>query len=151
MKHTRPRFSRSGKFLPLLAAAMPLLARAEGAAPPELGGSVWQMFLSLGGVLLLLVGSLWLLKRMIVPRADSGKLVRVIAGTAVGARERVVVVEIGDNWLVLGIAPGRITSLHQMPRQEIHQESTVAEKSLTLAGKDFAAWLKQVMDRRNAG
>lgn len=127
-------------------AALPALARAEGSATsPDLGGGVLQMLLALTVVILLLFGSLYLLKRLSLPRGAAASLLRVVAGTAVGTRERVVVVEIGDTWLVLGVAPGHITPLHQLPRQAL---SPVAETSEP--GRNFAGWLKQVMEQRNA-
>lgn len=122
-----------------------MLARAEASAPADLGGSVLQMLLGLGVVLLLVIGSLYLLKRLAAPRGAAAGLLRVVAATAVGARERVVVVEVGDTWLVLGVAPGRVTSLSQMPRQEIS-----ATQHPAASGGDFASWLKLIMDKRNA-
>ena len=35
----------------------------------------------------------------------------------VGQRERVVVVEVGGSWLVLGVAPGQVRALHTLPAQ----------------------------------
>jgi len=125
--------------------AAPLLARAEVSAPADPGGSVVQMLLGLGVVLLLVIGSLYLLKRLAAPRGAAAGLLRVVAATAVGTRERVVVVEVGDTWLVLGVAPGRVTSLSQMPRLEISGAQLPAA-----SGGDFSSWLKRVMERRNA-
>jgi flagellar protein FliO/FliZ len=127
----------------LPAATAPKLAAAQAAAPPELGGSLLQLLLGLGVVLLLLFASLYLLKRLAAPRGAAAGLLRVVAGTAVGARERVVVVEVGETWLVLGVAPGRVTPLTQLPRQEMPAAPPPP-------GKDFAGWLTQMMDRRNA-
>ncbi len=127
----------------LSATAAPQLAAAQAVAVPELGGSLVQMLLGLGVVLLLLFASLSLLKRLAAPRGAAAGLLRIVAGTAVGTRERVVVVEVGDTWLVLGVAPGRVTALSQVPRQEMPAVTP-------LPGKDFAGWLKQVMDRGNA-
>ncbi len=127
----------------LSATAAPRLAAAQAAAAPELGGSLLQMLLGLGVVLLLLFASLYLLKRLAAPRGAAAGLLRIVAGTAVGTRERVVVVEVGDTWLVLGVAPGRVTPLTQLPRQEV-------PAAHALPGKNFAGWLQQVMDRRNA-
>jgi len=39
----------------------------------------------------------------------------VVSSVMVGQRERVVVVEIGDAWLVLGVAAGQVRALHTMP------------------------------------
>jgi flagellar protein FliO/FliZ len=68
-------------------------------------------------------------------------LLRVIAGTAVGTRERVVVLEVGSTWLVLGVAPGRVTALAEMPREKLPAQPEPGE------AKDFAGRLKQLIDR----
>ena len=63
----------------------------------------------------------------------------------VGQRERVVVVEIGSSWLVVGVAPGSVNLLQQMPRAEMPAAATAAP----LPSTAFATWLKQVMEKRN--
>lgn len=123
-----------------------MAAHAEGVVPsPDLGGGILQMLLSLGVVIVLLFGSLYLLKRLSAPRGTTAGLLRVITGAAVGARERVVVVEVGDTWLVLGVAPGRITPLHQMPRQALPPDSAAG-----IPRMDFSGKLRQMMARHNA-
>lgn len=138
-----PRFLR---LLPLLILPVAAAAQAQAvaAAAPEFGSSVAQMILGLIVVLLLVFASLYLLKRLAAPRGSAAGLLRVIAATAVGARERVVVLEVGETWLVLGTAPGSVTALAQIPRQDL---PAAAKPS----GRDFASWLKQITDRRNAG
>jgi len=126
----------------MLALALPNLAAAESAGAPELGASVVQMLAGLGVVLALVFASLYLLKRLAAPRGTAAGLMRVVAATAVGPRERVVVLEIGDTWLVLGTAPGSVTALTQLPRQDLPAATSVA-------GKDFAGWLKQITERRH--
>ena len=76
-------------------------------------------------------------------------MLRVVAGTAVGQRERVVVVEIGASWLVLGVAAGGVNLLQQMPRAEM-PATTGAAGANAQPTAAFASWLKQVMDKRNA-
>lgn len=125
-------------------AAMPLFAHAQGVpAASESGSGLLQVIMSLIMLLLLLVGSLYLLKKLAAPRGNASSLLRVIAGTAVGTRERVVVVEVGETWLVLGVAPGHITPLHQLPRQ------VLVSGNETEPGKKFAGWLKHAMEQRN--
>ena len=127
----------------LLALVLPNLATAESSNAPELGASVVQMLLGLGVVLVLVFASLYLLKRLAAPRGAAAGLLRVVASTAIGPRERVVVLEIGDTWMVLGTAPGSVTALTQLPRQNLPSVPSVS-------GKDFAGWLKQITERRNA-
>lgn len=116
------------------------VAPAPIAAPaPDLGGSALQMFFGLIVVLALMVGALWLLKHLTQRRGESTGLLRVVAGTGVGARERVVIVEIGSTWLVLGVAPGRITPLAEVPQQAIPPQ---AERRP--ASADFPTWLQNI-------
>ncbi|MFP3342541.1 flagellar biosynthetic protein FliO [Vreelandella aquamarina] len=56
-----------------------------------------------------------LLKRWQQHRHDDGARLRIVGTTAVGTRERIVVVEIEDTWLVLGVSGGRISKLHERP------------------------------------
>lgn len=118
---------------------------ADHLSSQDLGGSVVQLLLGLALVLALLFASLWLLKRLAAPRGEAAGLMRIVAGTAVGARERVVVVEVGTTWLVLGVAPGRVSALAEMPRATLPPQAEMPQP------KDFAARLRQLLDRRNAG
>jgi flagellar protein FliO/FliZ len=125
-----------------LALLLPALAGAQTTAPSQdLGGSVLQLLLGLALVLAMLFASLWLLKRLAAPRGDAAGLMRVVAGTAVGPRERVVVVEVGTTWLVLGVAPGRVSALAEVPRASLPPEADQPQP------KDFASRLKQLLAR----
>jgi flagellar protein FliO/FliZ len=119
-------------------------AASMGAAStiPDLGTSALQMVFGLIAVLAILLAALWLLKRISQPQGAAAGLLRVVAGIAVGSRERVVILELGNSWLVLGIAPGHISTLAEIPRQE------VPTSPATPTGKDFSAWLKQTIERR---
>lgn len=146
---TRPMNARSPysllAIIPVFVAS-PLLAHAQGVpAASETGSGLLQVIMSLVMVLLFLFGSLYLLKKLAAPRGAASSLLRVIAGTAVGTRERVVVVEVGETWLVLGVAPGSVTPLHQLPRQTLAPGNEAAAP-----GKNFADWLKHAMERKNA-
>jgi len=64
----------------------------------------------------------------------------VVAGVAVGPRERVVILELGSSWLVLGVATGQVTTLAEIPRQEMPAAS---------APRDFVRQLAERL-RKNA-
>lgn len=59
-----------------------------------------------------------LLKRWNSHSARHGAHLRVVGSTAVGNRERIVIVEVEDTWLVVGVGGGRITKLHERPAPE---------------------------------
>lgn len=120
-------------------------AVAQTAAPPpaaDIGASLWQLAFGLAVVLALLVGSLWLLKRLAGPRAGSPGLMRVVAAAAVGTRERVVIVEVGTTWLVLGVAPGQVSALAEVPRQAAAPTAAPAA-----AADALPAWLRRLTGR----
>ncbi len=100
-------------------ASSPPVTGLIGSAPPDLGGSAVQMVVGLIIVLALLLGALWLLKRISQPQGAAAGLLRVIAGVTVGPRERVIILELGNSWLVLGVAPGQVNTLAEIPRQEM--------------------------------
>lgn len=134
----KPRFPLS---LAALLVAVPAWAENPPPALPEVGSGIFQVILGLAVVLALFWGSLQILKRLQSPRGGTWAGLRVVGATAVGPRERVVVVEIGETWLVVGVAPGRVSSLGSVPRQE----TTPAEAP---AHRDFGTWLKEVMERK---
>jgi flagellar protein FliO/FliZ len=121
-------------------AASPALAQTESAAPSA--GSLLQATLGLALVLGLIVAIAWIAKRITPGALRGGSLpLTIVASQAVGQRERVVVVEIADQWLVLGVAPGRVSALSSLPKGEIVPPSATATAP-------FAAALSRALGRR---
>ncbi|MFA5824505.1 MAG: flagellar biosynthetic protein FliO [Gallionellaceae bacterium] len=107
-----------------------------------------QVILSLLLVLGAIVLVAWVLKRINMPQNAAGSALKVVSGVAVGQRERIVLVEVNDTWLVVGVAPGQVTALHTMPKNvlPVSVESTSPD-----ADNKFKNWLKIMMEKRNAG
>ncbi|MEI7843578.1 MAG: flagellar biosynthetic protein FliO [Gallionellaceae bacterium] len=110
-------------------------------------GSMIQVIFSLLLVLAAIVFVAWILKRINMPQNVPGSALKVISGVAVGQRERVVLVEVNDTWLVIGVAPGQVTALHTMPKNNL---PPVAGAPSLEADNKFKNWLKIVMEKRNA-
>ncbi|GAQ26442.1 flagellar biosynthetic protein FliO [Ralstonia insidiosa] len=78
---------------------------------------------TLGGlfvVLAMIVAAGWLLRRL-QQRAGMGpgrrsQVVSVVAQQMLGAREKVVVVEVDGTWLLLGVTQHNVQTLHTLPR-----------------------------------
>ena len=109
-------------------------------------GGMLQFAFGLALVLGLIVAAGWFMKRFSIGPSASG-LVKVIAGAAVGQRERVVIVEVNDTWLVLGVAAGRVSQLHTMPRGQITPAAQTAAAPIP-GMPAFATWLKDTMEKR---
>jgi flagellar protein FliO/FliZ len=72
---------------------------------------------------------------------------RIVGALNLGGRERIVVVEVGDQWIVVGASPGRVNALAQMPRQ--HEQAGVAVPgAYAPSATSFSEWLKQTIDKR---
>ena len=87
--------------------------------PPAVSsGSIAQIIFSLLLVLAAVVLVAWLLKRMNVAQHGTGNLLKILGGVSIGQRERIVLVEINDTCLVIGIGPGQIRTLHTFQKTE---------------------------------
>ena len=130
----------------LFALAASSLAAAEP-LPAQVGaGSVLQVLLGLAVVLGMVFAAAWVMRRFNPNVATGGNALRIVAGTAVGNRERVLLLEVNDTWLVVGVAPGRVSRIHSMPKPDNFQGGQ------TPAGPGgFATWLKQTLERRSHG
>ena len=136
-------------YAPLLAAAQTATRPAYTPPPPAVSsGSILQVVFSLLLVLAAVVLVAWILKRINLPQHGAGNLLKVISGVAVGQRERIVLVEVDDTWLVVGVAPGQVRTLHSMPKAELPVPQAGMPPG---TGGKFQDWLKQVMEKRNAG
>ncbi|MGR9106354.1 MAG: flagellar biosynthetic protein FliO [Gammaproteobacteria bacterium] len=81
----------------------------------------------LGLVILLIVGSAWLLRRVNRYSFSRGNRLRILGGLALGTRERVVLLEVGETRLLLGVAPGRIETLYVLGPTEITDAPPVSQ------------------------
>ena len=104
-----------------------------------------QVLLGLAVVLGMVFVAAWAMRRLNPNVATGSSALRIVAGTAVGNRERVLVLEVNDSWLVVGVAPGRVCGIHSMPRPE---NVPAVPKSATGIPGGFAGWLKQTIERR---
>jgi len=132
---------------PTATTAAPRVALPANPSPAS-AGSLLQTILALALVLGLLVGMAWFLKRF-GPRPGMGSAnLRVVGALNLGGRERIMVVEVGDQWIVVGAAPGRVNALHTMPRQEGELAPVAGQGGIPATS--FSDWLKKTIDKRNA-
>lgn len=66
-------------------------------------------------VIAIILACTFLLRRWNDHQQRHGARLNIVGSTAVGNRERVVVVEIEGVWLVLGVGSGNIRKLHELP------------------------------------
>ena len=131
-----------------LGAACALFASGAWAASepalPSTGGALFQGLLGLLAVFAALGVFFWFLRRFSPGQSGAQGVVKVVGGVMLGPRERLVVVEVGDTWLLLGIGGGQVNTLHTLPRPANY----VPSARDPLPG--FADKLKEMLSRRTA-
>ena len=86
------------------------------AIEPSFAGGLAQTLAGLAIVLGLIFGAAWVLRRLNVGVSPAGSAIRIVASQALGQRERVVLVEVAEQWLVVGVAPGSVSALATLPK-----------------------------------
>lgn len=132
----------------LLLSLSPLLltqpALAEQTPVPGVSGASFvQGMLGLIFVIGLLLCAAWVMKRI---GAGSGfgstAGMKVVAGLSVGPRERILLLEVGETWVVVGVTSSQMRTLHSMPKGSLPEPSSPG------SAQPFAAWLKHLSERR---
>jgi len=143
LPHPVARFAARLPHTPFVCAATLLAqpALAETAPPPGLpSGALLQAFLGLLLVLALIAAIAFFVRRLPKSRAFAQGAMKIVGGIAVGPRERVVLLEVGDSWVLIGIAPGQMRTLHTLPKGEI---GTLTDASQP----PFAQWLRHFVEQ----
>lgn len=95
------------------------------------GTSIVQVVLSLAFVIVLIYAAAWYIRRMQLTTAGAGQSMRVISALSVGSRERVVLVQVGEEQLLLGVAPGRVNLLRQFDSPIINSQDSSLRSSFS--------------------
>ena len=122
---------------------------ARAAAEPvadSTSGALLQGLLGLGMVLAALAAFFWFLRRFSPGQNAAQGAVKVVGGVMLGPRERLVVVEVGETWLLLGVGGGQVSTLHTLPRPEGYTPAGHVAPSGPLP--DFADRLKALLSKR---
>ncbi|MDH5444607.1 MAG: flagellar biosynthetic protein FliO [Gammaproteobacteria bacterium] len=110
---------------------------------PVGAGDFLQMFFGLLLVLGIIFGMAWFIRRMGSFQQVSHGALRILGGVSLGQRERIVLVQVGDKQLLIGLAPGQIRTLHVL-EQSVTSNSIKQEQ-----GSSFADRLQSVLQGKS--
>jgi len=92
-------------------------------------GSTFGSLLAFAAIVALIPLALWLLKRTPIGGGAAHGVMRTVAMLPISANQRLLTVEVGSGddrkWLVLGVSPAAIHTLHTMAPQAL-PEATLA-------------------------
>lgn len=122
---------------------LPAIARASEAAsavtaPGVSFTAVLQTLSGLALILALFMGTAWLTRRL-----NNGRLLtsppgpmKIISTLQVGPRERILLIELADTWLVVGVSPGEMETLHTLEKRELPPDVPAGDNQ-------FSHWLRR--------
>ncbi|EIC22146.1 flagellar biosynthetic protein FliO [Thiorhodovibrio frisius] len=175
---TRGGWHRFG-FLPLAALLCALVAQtlqasepATGSAPPATGGYVTGSY-GAGGYLAQLIGGLtfvviailvfaWFMRRFSgTSSAGIPRAIEILAVRSVGTRERLMLVKVGEEQVLIGVSPAGMRTLHRLEtplqpppskassraRSQNPEETPAGDKAEPKTGVDFASLLRKQMSK----
>jgi len=81
-------------------------------ASTSAAGGLAQVTLSLILVLAAVFASAWVVRRMRNFGRPGAGAIQIVADVALGTKERAVLIQVGAQQLLVGVAPGRVNTLH---------------------------------------
>lgn len=159
MMTSRTRFFRVWSGAVLVPFLLPAFATAQAGtdaatavtAPTRQGGSsadtltaMVSLGLGLLAVVALIFACAWLLRRMHGLTGVSNQSLKVVSVMALGARERIALIDVAGTQILVGITPTAIRTLH------VFDEPVVTADSKAASG-DFARRLQGLMGRQWPG
>ncbi len=99
--------------------SLPASALATAPAAAAAASVGMAQFAQVFGALILILGLIFVLgilaQRMRLGRGASGRHLRIVDALALGTRERLLLVDVAGERVLLGVAAGRIERLHVLP------------------------------------
>lgn len=113
-------------------------ATVQSSAPVS-AAPLLQVSGALIAIIALILAAAWLVKRLgFAPKRTGVNGLKISASASLGARERVVVVDVEDARLVLGVTAGQINLLHKLPPSAPTEE---------IPQTDFQSVMKNLLKR----
>jgi flagellar protein FliO/FliZ len=121
-------------------------APAQPAAAGSVAGGIFEITLALVVVLAAIFGFAWLARRARLLTGGPSGRIEILADLSLGVKERVVLVRVRDAELLLGVAPGNVSTLHTFATLE---PTTPTEVSTAAAARppSFAELLRKSLGR----
>jgi flagellar protein FliO/FliZ len=132
---------------------LPSFVLAEGAAPlPSPGLAFAKVIFVLGFIVAFILFSAWLARRSGFINVVHKKNFQVVASVALGQKEKAVLLKVGKQNFLLGVAAGGVNTLHAWPENEnpLEQEGADSSSSLPKPGVDFSTHIKKLLTQGQA-
>ena len=126
----------------VIAAAEPVTPVAAAVSSGSVSGQLAQMVFGLLLVVGLIFFLAWLLRRMQGTAQRGAPVIEIVGSRAIGPRDRLLLVQVGKEQILIGHTPGSIEALHvlaepvEVPAGGRQAAPEFAQRLLELMGKD---------------
>jgi len=116
---------------------------------PLSASNIMNMLMGLGLVLAIIFFMAWIVRRMGGMQVMGTQKIKLLGGMSLGAREKVVLVQIENKRLVLGVAQGQVNTLHVMDGEFETDEKESVDSAAPFKEK-FLHALSQTINNKTA-
>lgn len=128
--------------MPLWLQAEDVINQAPLATDPM--SSIWRVIFTLAGMIAFILLLAYFAKRLqgmnrsnLGGFASQGKMIQTLATTSIGLKEKISLIQVGDQQLLIGITPQSIQTLlvleHPIKQEDIEQQSPIFQAILKKA------------------
>jgi len=131
-------------YLPVVYAETGPKAAVKGATQPvvpQASESLASVMFSLVLVVSIIFLIAWSMRRMGGKVFKTNSSIKILSGISMGSREKVVLVQVGKEQLLLGVAPGRVQTLHVL-QQPVETDSVDVDQDAS-----FSSRLKSMLNK----
>lgn len=89
-------------------------AAASSTIPIEMRGELLRTLVTLIAIIALIFLARWLTRRLQVTSSSETRCIRCIESLSIGLKERLLLVQVGEAQLLIGIVPGSVSVLHML-------------------------------------
>ena len=116
------------QIMPLQVFAAQLKTESASAVPvsPLNMSSIFQVVAALLVILLLIIAISWLYRKYGFKYGMSGESIKVISAISLGGKEKAVLLQVGNEQILLGVSPGYVRKVHILtdPVSEIKENNS---------------------------
>lgn len=127
-----------------------LLLAADAGMPGLDAQALLRVGLGLIAVLLVILALGWIMRRVGTLSGGLGGQLRVLGAVSLGSRERAVLVQVGEEQLLIGVSPGQVRTLHKLPQPLDLAASRQGPAGGSASSAGFAGRLQQALRRQDA-
>jgi len=115
----------------------------SSASAMDVSGSMLKVTIGLLFVVFAIFGSAWFLRRFGNVSTVSSQSLRIIGGLNIGSREKVLLLQVGEQQVLVGVTSSSIQTLHVL-------ENPVSVAGVDTTGESFSTKLNQAIKQWKA-